>query len=143
MRRSVRVQSKDGKAYRKITYSKPSPSFVRDMEKIAARTLETCEMLFREYDSLDTAVRDISHDAIARLLHIAYDCRSCALGLNDAEFSSFIDNSVAEWLRQRGFAEWYCQGAGTLFNRSRPRILSIDFIGNPKRGARLKRKAKR
>jgi len=134
--RRVRVTNKDGRKYRKIEYIKPSPFFVQRMEKIAAKTLETCEMLFREYDGLDTAIRDIGHDAIARLLYIAYDCRACALGLQEAEFSSFVDNAVAEWFRQRGFAEWYCQGAGTLFNRSRPRILSVEMIGRLKRRKR-------
>lgn len=112
-------------AKRVIKYRKPSPSFVRDMNRTADNILEYCDQLWRSDAAIpDTAVRDVIADGIARLLYAAYDCKGCALGLNDEAFHGFISSSVGSWFRTRGFAEWYCEGAGTLFNNTRPRILS-------------------
>jgi hypothetical protein len=74
-------------------------------------------------EGLDTAISDVTLDGLARLLHVAYDCQACSLGLDGAAFSSFAGNCTAEWFRERGCAEWYCTGSATLFTTSRPRVL--------------------
>ena len=109
------------------------------MEALSQRILATCRELFKDCTLIDSAPRDVASYGIAQLLHVAYDCQACALGLQDEAFWAFVENSTAEWFRTRGFAEWYCQGAGNLFNMSRPRILS-DMPANPKT---TKRKGKK
>jgi len=92
-------------------------------DAIARDLLSTCDRIWAMCERLDTAVSDVTLDGLARLLHVAYDCQACSLGLDGAAFSSFIGNSTAEWFRERGCAEWYCTGSATLFTTSRPRVL--------------------
>ena len=96
------------------------PSF----DKLARYLLAECDQIFDSVASLDTAVRDIASDGIARLLHVAYDTQACSLGLEAEANWAFIESSTAEWFRTRGYAEWYCQGAAMLFHTSRPRTLA-------------------
>ena len=120
-----------------IKYRKPSASFKRNYEQAAQRILDYCDKLWRGDGSmLDTSVRDVLADGIARLLHVAFDCQSCALGLHNEAHYGFMGSSIAEWFRARGFAEWYCQGTATLFCTSRPQILSDQVIVAPKRRRR-------
>jgi len=93
------------------------------LDEVAKFLLYDCDRLWEMCQGLDTAVADVSLDGIARLLHVAYDCQACSLGLDGAAFSAFIGNSTAEWFRERGCAEWFCIGSATLFTTSRPRVL--------------------
>lgn len=120
-----------------IKYRPPSPSFKRNMQRTADGIFNYCCELWRgDGSNLDSSVQGVLSNGIAKLLHVAFDCQACALGLQGEAFSGFIDSSVAEWFRSRGFAEWYCQGAGCLFNNSRPRIMEDRVIGTPKRRGR-------
>lgn len=101
---------------------------LKSYDAVAQNLLRTADALWQWSDSLDTAVRDVVSDGIAHILHAAYDSQAVSLGFDDAAFRAFISGSVAEWFRCRGFAEWYCQGAGTLFNTSRPRELRIRVV---------------
>ena len=135
-----RVKVKVDSSKRVIKYRKPSPSFKRSMDRIAYDILSFCDEMWRGDGSmLDTSVRDVFADGIARLLHVAYDCQGCGLGLNGEAFWGFIQSSIAEWFRSRGFSEWYCQGAANLFHISRPRVLVDEVIGSPKRRKRQKK----
>lgn len=87
--------------------------------------LQHASEIWKGADLFDTAVRDTIAEGLAYIVHSAFDCRAIALELRDFEsINSFIDNSTAEWFRERGFAEWFCCAAGALFNCSRPRILA-------------------
>jgi len=122
---------------RTIKYRKPTLAFKREMERVAQGILIFCDHLWRgDASGLDTSPRDTLADGIAYLLYVAYDCQACGLGLHDEAFRGFIGNSVAEWFRSRGFAEWYCEGAANLFHTTRPRILADLVIGQPKKRRR-------
>ena len=107
---------------RRITHRKPS--FSKALDKTSRELLQTADRVFALSDNLDTAVRDTIADGLARLVNSAYDCQAMNLNLDGDAFLAFISSSTAEWFRSRGFAEWYCLGAGSLFHTSRPRIRS-------------------
>lgn len=87
--------------------------------------LQQCAEIFEQSSHFDTAVRDTVAEGLAYLVHSAFDCREIALDMRDYEsINSFIDNSTAEWFRERGFAEWFCCAAASLFRTSRPRTLA-------------------
>lgn len=91
----------------------------------ADKMLTHVQAVFDLASGFDTAVRDSVSDGLAYLVYAAFDCRAIALELKDFEsINSFIDGSTAEWFRQRGYAEWYCCGAGAMFHTSRPRTLA-------------------
>ena len=73
-------------------------------------------------------VRDGICTGLAYLVHAAYDCEACALGMHDEAFHSFISSATANWFRDRGFAEWFCSAAASQFSTSRPRILSERIL---------------
>jgi hypothetical protein len=137
VRRRVKVSVKDGKQFRVVKYRPPSTREKRVYTELANELLADCDRIFSRVSDCDTAVRDLACDGLARLLSVAYDCQGIALGLNDEAFHAFIYSSVGEWLRQRGFSEWYCQGAGSCFNTSRPRIISEVLAGCKKRRRRV------
>jgi hypothetical protein len=95
---------------------------IKSLDNYADRILSDCGRIFHASADLDTAVRDTVAEGLAHLVYSAYDSRACSLGLESEEFSSFIANSTAEWFRFRDYSEWFCLGAGQLFNSSRPRI---------------------
>jgi len=97
----------------------------RTFNLMADRLLSHASQLFDENNRLDTAVRDEISEAIARLVRAAFDTRACAMQFKDIEsWAAFIDSSTAQWMRDRGFAEWFCAAAATGFNTSRPRIMA-------------------
>lgn len=111
---------------------------VKRLDACARELLATCDRLWDMAGEFDTAVADVTLQGIARLLHAAYDSQACSLGLDGAAFSAFISGSTAEWFRERGCAEWFCIGAGELFNSSRPRTLAerklmIKYMRSPGR----------
>lgn len=106
-----------------ITRRKISPSYVKLMNGIADDILAKCQEMFDQGAGLDTAVRDTMASGLAYLLHVAYDCRACALGIENEEFATYIDGCVAAWLREREYTEWFCIAASRLFSTSDPRRL--------------------
>jgi hypothetical protein len=92
--------------------------------KAADAMLKQIDEAWAIADGFDTAVRDTVAEGLAHLLNAAYDCRAIALDFKDFESrNSFIDGSIAEWFRVRGFAEWFCLAAASGFRTSRPRVL--------------------
>lgn len=100
-----------------------SPAEKREMNDLSHRILRMCGELWNALDCCDTAVRDTASSGIAYLVQVAYDCQGVELDLKDEAFHGFIANSTAEWFRRRGFAEWFCSGAASLFTTTRPRTL--------------------
>ncbi len=92
----------------------------------ADKMLEHCSEVYHLAGGFDTAVRDSVASGLAYLVHAAFDCRSIAQDFKDYESqNAFIDNSTAEWFRQRGYVEWFSAGAASLFNTTPPRRLAF------------------
>jgi hypothetical protein len=103
-----------------------SPTEKKRWNTAAEKLLTHARELFDESANFDTAVRDSMATGLAYIVHAAFDCRSIALDFQDFEgMTSFIDNSVAEWFRERGYVEWFAAGAASLFNTTPPRRLLI------------------
>ena len=113
---------KPRRRYRAVTHRKPR--FNHAMEKRGKWLLQTADEIFKQSDDLDTAVRDNIAEGLGRIVMAGYDCLASNLNLDTDGWMSFIDNSTADWFRNRGFAEWFCIAAANGFNKSRPRILS-------------------
>ena len=98
--------------------------------KAADAMLKHCEDAWSlAHGGFDTAVADTVAEGLAHLLNAAYDCRAIALDFQDFESrNSFIDGSIAEWFRVRGFAEWFCLAAASGFRTSRPRVLAPRIV---------------
>jgi len=91
----------------------------------ADKMLSHCREVYELSSGFDTTVRDSVASGLAYLVHAAFDCRSIALDFKDFESSNaFIDNSTAEWFRERGYVEWFSAGAASLFNTTPPRRLA-------------------
>jgi hypothetical protein len=95
--------------------------FSEALAKSAKHQFELAEEIFKECGGLDTAMRDISHDGLARLIYVAYDTIACNQNWPPEQAQQFIEQSTAEWFRSRGFVEWYCIGASHCFSRIPPR----------------------
>ena len=106
------------RATRNATYAKRSQ-----------RLLQMADEMWRLADDFDTAVRDDVSTGLAYIVHSAYDCEAQNLKNPSTEsWMAYIDNATAEWFRHRGFAEWYCLAAASLFHTSRPRILAEVMV---------------
>jgi hypothetical protein len=114
---------------RKRTFT-PRPyrfRFSKEIEKAAAKLLGLADAIFETCGGLDTAMRDLSHDGLARIVYIAFDTQSQNVnweGRGERRYDDqqeWIEKSTAEWFRKREFAEWYCLGAGHCFDRVPPR----------------------
>ena len=118
------------------------------VKELSKRLLDQAEDIFQHTQGLDTAVRDSVANGLAYIVHAAYDCAADSITFPDTKsWMAFIDGAVAEWFRDKGFAEWYCAAAANLFNCSRPRIqadreMSIVFR-RAKPGGRVKPRKKR
>lgn len=117
------VRRKRRKNVRVITHRKISPGYVRQMNAIADDFLAKAESIYEQSSGFDTAVRDVIASGLAYILHAAYDCKACALGIENDEFAVYIDGCVAKWLRDREYTEWFCIAASRLFSTSDPRRL--------------------
>jgi hypothetical protein len=95
--------------------------FCEAFRKSAQHQFELAEAIFKECSGLDTAMRDITHDGLARLVYVAYDTLACNQDWPPEQQQAFIEHSTAEWFRSRGFVEWYCIGASHCFSRIPPR----------------------
>jgi len=104
---------------------------IKELANFADITLQACTEIFDAADRLDTAVRATVSTGLAYLLHSAYDSQAVNLGLEGLAFSAFPDSCTAEWFRNRGFAEWFCIGAGNLFHSSPPRVLNPFLVFKP------------
>ena len=91
---------------------------------LAENLLKTADETWRQCDLLDTAIRDDVAEGLAYIVYAAYDTKAVNFKLDTAAWTAFVETSTQEWFRMRGFAEWFCLGAGSLFRRSRPRDLS-------------------
>lgn len=106
----------------------------------ADKMLTYCREVYELSSGFDTAVRDSVASGLAYLIHAAFDCRSIALDFQDYEsMNAFIDNSTAEWFRERGYVEWFCAGSAALFNTTPPRLLA-DMIVKVRRVRKVRRK---
>ena len=65
---------------------------------------------------------------LARIVQAGNDCVASNLELTTDQWMSFIDNATADWFRSRGYAEWFCLGAASGFNKSRPQSLDETFF---------------
>ena len=107
--------------------------------RAADAMLKHCEDAWSLATGFDTAVVDTVAEGLAHLLNAAYDCRAIALDFRDFESrNSFIDGSIAEWFRVRGFAEWFCLAAASGFRTSRPRILAPRIVTVKRRGKNVR-----
>ncbi len=84
----------------------------------AGAMLDHAQQLFDSAADLDTAVRDVVYEGIARIVYAAYDTKGCAECISDFDFAGYIEQRTYEWFRERGFVEWFCVGASTLFRNS-------------------------
>jgi hypothetical protein len=125
-------------SYNPINYA-PIPGLKvksKRMNELAKYYLERAAELFHVGLDLDTAVRDTVLEGLAYLVHTGYDCQGCAVDIE--EFSEFRRMKTEEWFRSRGCAEWFCVGAGCLFNSSKPRIIQWAPVGKRRGVQRLK-----
>lgn len=133
------------KTHRKSPYRRPLSRLERKRwNDVADRLLAHCSEIFEMSADFDTAVRDTVAQGLAYLVHSAFDCRAIAHSYKDFEtWSSYIDNSTAEWFRARGYVEWFAAGAATLFNTTPPRRLAerAKMIVVRKRAQRRKKNA--
>lgn len=88
------------------------------LDSVAQELLDRAESLWQTARGLDTAVGDIMAEGIARIVHCAYDTRAIAQCISDFDHVNYIQAKTYEWFRERGFVEWFCAGASTLFMTS-------------------------
>lgn len=113
------------KTHRRRAVRTPSDASLKAYKTHGMDLLERCREIWDGSGLLDTAVRDDIAQGLAHLVHAAYDSIANSMNIPDtAAWMAFIDNSTAEWFRERGFAEWFCLAAASSFNNSRPRTLA-------------------
>jgi hypothetical protein len=88
------------------------------MDALAQSMLDQAEKIFQQSASLDTAVRDVVSEGLARLVYAAYDTRGCAQLISDFDFRDYIEEQTYKWFRDHGYVEWFCRGAAVLFRTS-------------------------
>jgi hypothetical protein len=87
--------------------------------------LAHAESIWAQTEHFDTAVRDSIAQGLAYVVNAAFDCRAIAMKFETLDaWSQYIDNSTAEWFRNRGFVDWFCGAAATLFRTTPPRTLA-------------------
>lgn len=105
----------------------------------AGGLLAHAESIWEQAQNYDTAVRDSISDGLAYIVNAAYDCQANAMEFTDTEaWLLFIESSTAAWFRKRGFVEWFCGAAASLFRTTPPRALVVEVKSrsNPKRRRR-------
>jgi hypothetical protein len=121
--------------------------FSKEIQKAADELLRLADAIFEICGGLDTAMRDLSHDGLARIVYVAFDTQSQNVnweGRGERRYDDqqeWIQKSTAEWFRKREFAEWYCLGAGHCFDRVPPRTRA-DIMARIFRVPGKKQKAK-
>lgn len=108
----------------------------RAWNKAADELLQKADEMWSLSADLDTAVRDSMAQGLAYIVNCAFDCRALAMEFQDLEsWNAFIDNSTAQWFKNRGFVDWFCGAAASLFHTTPPRNLADVKI--------IRRKARR
>jgi len=97
---------------------RPKPN--AKLKTLATAMLFEAETLFGMATDLDTAVRDEVHEGLAFVVYAAFDTLAIAECVSDSDHVAFIQQKTYEWFRDKGFVEWFCAGASTLF-RTTPR----------------------
>ena len=107
--------------------SQRQPKFNVKMDNLATTMLEQAQALFEGSSYLDTIIRDITAEGLARIVYCAYDTQAIAARteftegtLSDFDAVNYIQSKTYDWFREKGFVEWFCVGASTLF-RTTPR----------------------
>jgi hypothetical protein len=103
---------------------------------VANQMLEKAGEIFAMSSELDTTIRDTVADGLAYLVYSAFDTRAIAENIVEFNVAEYIQHCTYQWFRDRGFVEWFCVGASTLF-RTTPRHFFqrtiVKRITNPKR----------
>lgn len=94
------------------------PRINRSMGVVAEVMLADAQKLFELSADLDTAVRDVVYEGLARIVYAAYDTRAVAECVSDFDCAPYIQEKVYQWFRDHEFVEWFCVGASTLFKTS-------------------------
>lgn len=97
-------------------------------DALAKEFLDASGAIFDRIGDVDTAVGDGIAKGLAYIVEAGYDCQATSLELQDEAFWSFTQSSTAEWFRSRGFAEWFCQGAGHCWRTHPPRIRRVPNV---------------
>ncbi len=98
---------------RVVTVRRFRPS--KELERIAANYLELAQQIFESSAPLDTAMRELAADGIARIVYVAYD----TMESNRQIPAGTIEQHVKQWFSSREFVNWYCEAAATGFVRCR------------------------
>lgn len=112
-----------------LTHRKPKVN--KGLDLLGQDLLAEAQSLFERTTDLDTAVREVVHDGLAYIVHAAYDTLACANCVSDLDFGTYIQTKTYEWFRDRGFVEWFCVGASTLFQTT-PRSFFRYRVSVPK-----------
>ena len=104
---------------RRVTMRSPKPS--PKMKAVAVAMLTQAEDLFDLASGLDTEVRDDVSEGLAYVVYAGYDTMAIAECVSDCDHVAYIQAKTYQWFRSRGFVEWFCAGASTLFKTS-PRM---------------------
>ena len=113
---------------RRVTHRALTASQRLFWNRQADALLAHAESIWSQSDGFDTAVRDSIAEGLAYIVSAAFDCRANAMDFADTDsWMAFIDSSTAHWFRTRGFVEWFCGAAASLFRTTPPRHLSVVF----------------
>lgn len=88
------------------------------LDAVAQSMFDQAEAMLLTASSLDTAVRDSVSEGLAFLVHAAFDTRAIAECVSEFDMGPYIQQNTYQWFRDRGFVEWFCAGASTLFKTS-------------------------
>jgi hypothetical protein len=88
------------------------------MAALAQSMLDQAEAMLLSASNLDTAVRDSVSEGLAFLVHAAFDTRAIAECVSEFDMGPYIQHCTYQWFRDRGYVEWFCAGASTLFRTS-------------------------
>jgi hypothetical protein len=95
------------------------PKLDAKMQALANAMLAEAQSLFDGAADLDTAVRDIVYEGLARIVYAAFDTQACAQCVSDFDSIAYIQSKTYDWFRDHEFVEWFCVAASTLFRNSR------------------------
>ena len=127
---------------RKIsTRLKPRPN--AKLNEHALAMLDRAEWLLVSAKNLDTAPRDVVAEGLAYIVYAAFDTLAIAECISNSDLTAYIHQRTYMWFRNRGFLEWFCAGASTLFRTSDPVFFRESLVTQLKggKGVRIKRGA--
>lgn len=113
------------KSHRRVTKRELTKHQKLFWNRQADALLAHAESIWSQADGFDTAVRDSIAEGLAYIVNAAFDCQANAMQFENVnDWYIFIEASVAGWFRSRGFVEWFCGAAATLFHTTPPRTLA-------------------